>query len=321
MVSASRPKSNVRLCSRTAPRRRRRKSRSLLQRALRQRLPIYQQLMRTDRPIGTLLVLWPTLWSLWIAAAGIPSFKNLFIFSTGAFLMRSAGCVINDVADRKIDGQVARTQNRPFATGRASTTEAILLFIALCLLAFALVLFTNTLTIQLSFVAVALAFCYPFVKRFSFLPQVVLGMAFAMSVPMAFAAETGHLSADIWLIYTAVVLWTVAYDTFYAMVDREDDLRIGVKSTAILFADMDRVAIASLQVLALLALLLAGQKFELGLFYQLGLAAAAALFGWQQFLTRHRQRAACFHAFLNNNWVGVVIFIGIVAHYVVKAQG
>ena len=306
------PSPNARNRSHTAAHRHRRTS---LLHALRQRLPIYLQLMRTDRPIGTLLVLWPTLWSLWIAAAGMPSLKNLLIFSLGAFLMRSAGCVINDFADRKIDGRIARTKNRPLATGRASTTEAIVLFISLCLLAFGLVWFTNTLTIQLSFVAVALAFCYPFVKRFSFLPQVVLGMAFAMSVPMAFAAETGHLSADIWLIYTAVVLWTVAYDTFYAMVDREDDLKIGVKSTAILFADMDRVAIGSLQIMALLALLLAGQKFKLGLFYQLGLVVAAALFIWQQFLTRYRQRSACFQAFLNNNWVGVVIFIGIVAHY------
>ncbi len=285
--------------------------------AIKGRLTAYTQLMRIDRPIGTLLVLWPTLWSLWIAAAGIPSIKNLIIFTLGTFLMRSAGCVINDFADRKIDGQVSRTKNRPLVTGAAKPIEAIALFISLCLLAFVLVLFTNTLTIQLSFAAVALAFCYPFMKRFTFLPQVVLGMAFAMSVPMAFAAESGELNSSIWLIYTAVVLWTVAYDTFYAMVDRSDDIKIGVKSTAILFGDMDKVICASLQMMALLALLLAGNKFELGLLYQFGLLAAAGLFVWQQYLIRYRQREACFAAFLNNNWVGVVIFVGIVAHYAI----
>lgn len=283
--------------------------------AIKDRLTVYSQLMRIDRPIGTLLVLWPTLWSLWIAAAGIPSLKNLIIFSLGTFLMRSAGCVINDFADRKIDGQVRRTKNRPLVSGKATAKEAICLFLALCLLAFALVLFTNTLTTQLSLAAVALAFCYPFMKRFTFLPQVFLGMAFAMSVPMAFAAQSGELNVNIWLIYTAVVLWTVAYDTFYAMVDRSDDLKIGVKSTAILFGDMDKVACAALQVMALIALLLAGNKFELGVFYQLSLVAAAGLFGWQQYLIRYRQREACFQAFLNNNWVGAVIFIGIVAHF------
>lgn len=282
---------------------------------LQQRLPVYGQLMRVDKPIGTLLVLWPTLWSLWLAADGLPSIKNLIIFTLGAFLMRSAGCVINDFADRKIDGQVSRTKHRPLATGSASPKEAIGLFIALCLSAFVLVLFTNTLTIQLSFAAVALAFCYPFMKRFTFLPQVFLGMAFAMSVPMAFAAESGGLNPDIWLIYTAVVLWTVAYDTFYAMVDRNDDLKIGVKSTAILFGEMDRAICASLQVMVLLAMLLAGNKFELGIVYQLGLVAAAALFGWQQYLIRYRQREACFQAFLHNNWVGVVIFVGIAGHF------
>lgn len=285
--------------------------------AIKERLAVYGQLMRVDRPIGTLLVLWPTLWSLWIAADGIPSIKNLIIFSLGTFLMRSAGCVINDFADRKIDGQVRRTKNRPLVSGKATSKEAIALFIVLCLLAFGLVLFTNTLTIQLSLAAVALAFCYPFMKRFTFLPQVFLGMAFAMSVPMAFAAQSGELNINIWLIYTAVVLWTVAYDTFYAMVDRSDDLKIGVKSTAILFGDMDKVACASLQIMALIALLLAGNKFELGGFYQLGLLGATGLFAWQQYLIRYRQREACFQAFLNNNWVGVVIFIGIVAHYAI----
>lgn len=280
-----------------------------------ERAPVYAELMRVDRPIGTLLVLWPTLWSLWIAAEGLPSLNNLIIFSIGTFLMRSAGCVINDFADRKIDGHVARTKGRPLATGRATPREAVLLFVGLCVLAFLLVLFTNILTIQLSFAAVALAFCYPFMKRFSFLPQVVLGMAFAMSVPMAFAAESGQLNADIWLIYTAVVLWTVAYDTFYAMVDRDDDIKIGVKSTAILFGDMDKVICATLQVMALLALFLAGQKFQLGIVYNFGLVAALGLFGWQQHLIRYRQRHACFQAFLNNNWVGVAVFVGIVGHY------
>lgn len=264
-----------------------------------------------DRPIGTLLLLWPTLWSLWIAAKGVPSIKNLVIFVLGVIVMRAAGCVINDFADRKIDGRVERTKNRPLATGAVTSREAIGLFVALCLVAFALVLFTDPLTIKLSVGGLILAFCYPFMKRHTHLPQVVLGAAFAWGIPMAYAAEAGELHEGMWLIYIAVVLWTVAYDTFYAMVDRDDDLKIGVKSTAILFGEQDRLMTGILQIMALYALMLVGNRFELGTFYYLGLAAAAGLFIYQQWLIRFRARAACFKAFLNNNWVGMVIFAGI----------
>ena len=274
---------------------------------------IYWRLTRMDRPIGTLLLLWPTLWSLWIAAKGVPSIKNLVIFVLGVIVMRAAGCVINDFADRKIDGKVLRTKDRPLATGAVSSREALGLFVVLCLVAFALVLFTDPLTIKLSVGGLILAFCYPFMKRHTHLPQVVLGAAFAWGIPMAYAAEAGELHQGMWLIYLAVVLWTVAYDTFYAMVDRDDDLKIGVKSTAILFGEQDRLMTAVLQIMALYALVLVGNRFELGIFYYLGLAVAAGLFIYQQWLIRFRARDACFKAFLNNNWVGVAIFIGLAA--------
>lgn len=276
---------------------------------------LYWRLTRMDRPIGTLLLLWPTLWSLWIAAKGVPSIKNLVIFVLGVIVMRAAGCVINDFADRKIDGRVERTKDRPLATGAVSNREALGLFAALCLIAFALVLFTDPLTIKLSVGGLILAFCYPFMKRHTHLPQVVLGAAFAWGIPMAYAAEAGELHEGMWLIYVAVVLWTVAYDTFYAMVDRADDLKIGVKSTAILFGEQDRLMTGILQVMTLYALVLVGNRFELGTFYYLGLAVAAGLFIYQQWLIRYRARAACFKAFLNNNWVGVAVFVGIVMDY------
>lgn len=279
---------------------------------------IYWRLMRMDRPIGTLLLLWPTLWSLWIAAKGVPSLKNLVIFVLGVIVMRAAGCVINDFADRKIDGRVERTKDRPLATGAVSSREALGLFAALCLIAFTLVLFTDPFTIKLSVGGLILAFCYPFMKRHTHLPQVVLGAAFAWGIPMAYAAEAGELHEGMWLIYVAVVLWTVAYDTFYAMVDREDDLKIGVKSTAILFGEQDRLMTGVLQIMTLYALMLVGNRFELGTFYYLGLAAAAGLFVYQQWLIRFRARSACFKAFLNNNWVGAVIFAGIVADYALR---
>jgi 4-hydroxybenzoate polyprenyltransferase len=282
---------------------------------LQQTLPLYWRLMRMDRPIGTLLLLWPTLWSLWLAAKGIPNVKNLVIFTLGVIVMRAAGCVINDFADRKIDGSVARTKDRPLATGAVSSREAIFLFIGLCVIAFALVLMTNPLTIKLSVGGLLLAFCYPFMKRHTHLPQVVLGAAFAWGIPMAYAAEAGSLHENIWLIYLAVVLWTVAYDTFYAMVDREDDLKIGVKSTAILFGEQDRLMTGILQILALYALILVGNRFELGLFYYLGLTVAGGLFAYQQWLIRFRAREACFKAFLNNNWVGVAVFAGLAMDY------
>ena len=277
------------------------------------RIRLYWQLMRMHKPIGALLLLWPTLWSLWLAADGFPRWDVLVIFVLGVFVMRSAGCVINDFADRKVDGHVKRTRERPLVNGQVSSREAIALFIGLCLLAFGLVLLTNTLTIQLSVGGVLLAFCYPFMKRFTHLPQVVLGAAFAWAIPMAFAAQSGSLGAEVWLLYTAVVLWTVVYDTFYAMVDRDDDLRIGVKSTAILFGEHDRLMTGVLQALTLYALLMVGSRFELGAYYYVSLGVAALLFAYQQYLIRFRQRDACFKAFMNNNWVGFAIFIGVVA--------
>lgn len=277
-----------------------------------QRVRLYWQLMRMHKPIGALLLLWPTLWSLWLAADGVPRWDVMVIFVLGVFVMRSAGCVINDFADRKVDGHVKRTRERPLVSGQVSSGEAIALFVGLCLLAFGLVLLTNPLTIQLSVGGVLLAFCYPFMKRYTHLPQVVLGAAFAWAIPMAFAAQSGALGVEVWLLYTAVVLWTVVYDTFYAMVDRDDDLRIGVKSTAILFGEQDRLMTGVLQALTLYALVMVGSRFELGTFYYISLGVAAALFAYQQYLIRFRQREACFKAFMNNNWVGLAIFIGVV---------
>lgn len=282
------------------------------------RLPSFWQLMRFDRPIGTLLLLWPTLWGLWLAAGGLPQWHILVIFVLGVIIMRAAGCVINDYADRRIDGHVKRTQSRPLATGEVSPKEALTVFAILCALAFLLVLFTNRLTIYLSFGGVALAACYPFMKRYTHLPQIVLGAAFAWGIPMASTAQTGELNADIWLVYTAVVLWTVVYDTFYAMVDRDDDIKIGVKSTAVLFGELDRFITGTLQGLTILTLILVGQKYALGVIYFTGLFLVALLFVYQQYLIRHRERHACFKAFLNNNWVGCILFISIVVDYSIK---
>jgi 4-hydroxybenzoate polyprenyltransferase len=267
--------------------------------------------MRLDKPIGILLVLWPTYWSLWLAARGVPAWDNLVIFTLGCLLMRSAGCVINDYADRHFDGHVQRTQSRPLATGLITTTEALLLFVVLCALAFSLVLLTNPLTIKLSLGGVALAIIYPFMKRYTYMPQVFLGAAFAWSIPMAFAAELNQITPSIWLLYVAVVVWAVIYDTFYAMVDREDDLKIGVKSTAILFGDADRVITTLLQGLFLLTLVLAGRRFELTWPYFVSLLGVAALFVYQQKLIKDRNRELCFKAFLNNNYVGMIVFVGI----------
>ena len=275
------------------------------------------QLIRFDKPIGTLLLLWPTLWALWIAAAGVPDYDLLAIFITGTFLTRSAGCIINDLADRHMDAAVARTNNRPLVTGTVTEKEAMALFIALMLMAFILVLFTNTLTIGLSLVAVLLASCYPFMKRYTHLPQVVLGAAFSWGIPMAFAAQSERLPAALWLLYLGNLLWTVAYDTKYAMVDREDDLKIGIKSSAILFGEHDRLMVAILQMLCLICLYLGGQAFGLGLYYNLSLLVAAGLFGYHLHLIRHRQPEACFKAFLHNNWVGMAIFAGVALDYAV----
>lgn len=278
----------------------------------------FVQLTRMDKPIGIYLLLWPTLWALWIAAEGVPSAKNLVIFVAGVILMRAAGCVINDYADRNFDGHVSRTKARPLASGRVSAREALILFAVLIALSFALVLLTNATTVWLSFGALAVAALYPFMKRYTYYPQVVLGTAFSWGMPMAFTAETGELPAAAWLLLLANVIWTVAYDTYYAMADREDDLKIGVKSTAILFGDADRVIILGLQGLALLCLLLAGARFELGLYFYLGLAVAAACFAWQFHMTRGREPQTCFRAFLHNHWAGLAIFIGIVLDYALR---
>jgi 4-hydroxybenzoate polyprenyltransferase len=272
-------------------------------------------LIRFDKPIGTLLLLWPTLGALWIAAGGVPDLELLFIFSLGTFLMRSAGCIVNDLADRHWDGAVARTSARPLVTGSVTVAEARILFLALLLLAFVLVMFTNVLTVKLSFAAVALASTYPFMKRYTHLPQVVLGAAFSWGIPMAFAAQTGELPPALWLLYTGNLLWTVAYDTKYGMVDREDDLQVGIKSTAILFGRHDRLIVGALQTSFIAVMYLAGRQFGLGPWYQGGLVAAAGLCLYHQYLIRERDPAACFRAFRHNNWVGLAVFAGIVLHY------
>lgn len=279
----------------------------------------YAYLMRLHKPIGIYLLLWPTLWALWIAGEGRPDLKVLWVFVTGVVIMRSAGCVINDYADRDFDRHVARTKDRPIAAGRVSPREALILFSGLCMLAFALVLLMNSLTVWLSLAGGLLAASYPFMKRYTHLPQVYLGAAFGWAVPMAFAAQTGELPRTGWLLFVATVLWATAYDTMYGMVDREDDRNIGVKSTAILFGDADRAMIAVIQVLTLAALGLVGQTAGLGTYYYFGLLLAAGLALYQQFLIRERQPEQCFKAFLNNSWFGAVVFAGIVLDFLAKA--
>lgn len=271
----------------------------------------YALLMRWNRPVGILLLLWPTLWALWIAARGMPDWRVFTILTLGVLLMRSAGCVINDYADRRIDPQVQRTRDRPLAVGAVSPREALKLFGVLVGMSFVLVLLTNPLTVLLSFGGVLLAALYPFMKRYTYMPQVFLGMAFAWSVPMAFAAQTGSVPTLAWLLFSATILWTVAYDTMYAMVDREDDLRIGVKSTAILFGDADRFVIGVLQFTVVITLAMLGRHLNLGLWYYLGIAVAAGLAGYQQWLIRDRAPAGCFKAFLNNTWFGAAVFVGL----------
>lgn len=271
----------------------------------------YALLMRWNRPVGILLLLWPTLWALWIAARGVPDWRVFTILTLGVLLMRSAGCVINDYADRRIDPQVQRTRDRPLAVGAVSPREALKLFGVLVGMSFVLVLLTNPLTVLLSFGGVLLAALYPFMKRYTYMPQVFLGMAFAWSVPMAFAAQTGSVPTLAWLLFSATILWTVAYDTMYAMVDREDDLRIGVKSTAILFGDADRFVIGVLQFTVVITLAMLGRHLNLGLWYYLGIAVAAGLAGYQQWLIRDRAPAGCFKAFLNNTWFGAAVFVGL----------
>ncbi len=279
----------------------------------------FVQLMRLEKPIGIYLLLWPTLWALWVASKGVPDLKWLLIFVLGTLFMRAAGCVINDYADRHFDGHVARTRARPLADGRVTPREALILFAVLVALSFVLVLFTNLTTILLSFGGLALAACYPFMKRYTYYPQVVLGAAFSWGMPMAFSAVTGELPPpEAWLLYIANLLWTVAYDTYYAMTDREDDLKIGVKSTAILFGEADRLIILTLQGLALLCLAMAGARFSLGIWFLLGLLGAAACFAWEFWSTRGRELQACFAAFLHNHWAGLAILLGIVFDYALR---
>jgi 4-hydroxybenzoate polyprenyltransferase len=282
------------------------------------RLRDYISLMRLDKPIGIFLLLWPALWALLVASEGQPNPRILLIFVLGVILMRSAGCVINDYADREIDRHVSRTQNRPLTAGRVTTTEALILFGLLALGALLLVLQLNRLTILMSIVGAFLAVSYPFMKRFTYLPQVYLGAAFGWAVPMAFAAELNSVPPIAWLMFVATILWATAYDTMYAMVDRMDDIALGVKSTAILFGESDRQAIGLIQGMLLVCLVMIGYQAELGWIYYLGLCAAAALTGYQQYLIRFREREACFRAFLNNNWLGGVVFLGILLDYMLR---
>jgi 4-hydroxybenzoate polyprenyltransferase len=276
------------------------------------RAPDFWQLTRMHRPIGIFLLLWPTLWCLWIAGEGSPSVGNVLIFVLGTICMRAAGCCINDYADRNFDGHVKRTAQRPLVSGRVTPREALLCCAALCIAAFLLVLMTNRITILMSLVGLALALIYPFMKRHTHLAQVVLGAAFSWGGMMAFTAETGSLPAQAWLLYVGNVLWTVVYDTEYAMVDRDDDLKLGIKSTAILFAEADRFIIGFLQVMFLITMALSAQRFELGVWFRVGLAVAAGMFLWQQMLISKRDRDDCFRAFLQNNQVGLAIFVGVV---------
>jgi len=280
-----------------------------------QKRTAYLELMRVDKPIGTLLLLWPTLWALWIAAKGIPDLSVLIIFVLGVFLMRSAGCVINDFADRKIDGLVERTKNRPIPSGRASAKEAVGLFFILSLLSLVLVLTQNKLTIQLSVVGAFLAFLYPFMKRITHLPQLFLGIAFSWAIPMAYAAQANALPPIVWLVFIINIVWTIAYDTLYAMVDRDDDLKIGVKSTAILFGKYDKLIIGVLQSISLILLIILGIIESLGISYYFGLLIVTFLFIKQKKEIVDRDKRACFKNFLDNNYIGLVVFIALFISY------
>ncbi len=276
---------------------------------------LYAQLTRLDKPIGILLLLWPTLIALWIAAGGWPDPMVLFVFVIGVILMRSAGCAINDYADRDIDGKVKRTTQRPLASGKITEKETLAVFATLSILAFSLVLLMNTLTIIMSLIGVLLAVSYPFMKRYHYLPQVHLGAAFGWSAPMAYAAQANEVTIITWLIFLATILWATAYDTMYAMVDYDDDIKIGVKSTAILFGNQDKLIIGAIQVLLILNLLLIGHRAELSGFYYLGVAAATVFAVYQQYLIKDRKRELCFQAFLNNNYFGMAIFAGVLLDY------
>ena len=279
----------------------------------------YIRLMRLDKPIGSLLLLWPTYWALFLSANGWPDLDIFCIFTLGVFIMRTAGCVINDFADRKIDKHIVRTQQRPLATGEISSNSALVLFGLLLLIALGLVLQTNILTIKLSLIAVLLATLYPFTKRWTNLPQLVLGAAFGMSVPMAFSAQTGVVPLTAWLVFIATLVWTLIYDTFYAMADRDEDLKIGVKSTAILFAKYDQIIITLLQILLIIVLVLIGNVFDLGLIYDFSLVIISFFMIYHQFLLKKRQKEEYFKAFLNNNFIGMTAFLGIFLSVIIKS--
>ncbi len=280
-----------------------------------QKASLYAQLVRLDKPIGILLLLWPTLIALWIAAKGWPDPLVLFVFVTGVILMRSAGCAVNDYADRHIDGKVERTRQRPLASGKVTEKESLLVFASLSLMAFILVLFMNKLTIWMSFGGILLAASYPFMKRYHYFPQVHLGAAFGWSAPMAYTAQANEITAVTWLIFLATILWATAYDTMYAMVDYDDDIKIGVKSTAVLFGNQDKLIIGIIQIMLIFDLLLIGHRTELGGFYYLSVAIASLFAIYQQYLIKDRKRELCFQAFLNNNWFGMVLFAGVFLDY------
>ena len=271
----------------------------------------YIRLMRLNKPIGTYLLLWPTYWALFLSAKGWPDIDLLIIFTLGVLVMRSAGCVINDYADRNIDQNIARTKDRPLITGEVSPESALRLFVFLLIIAFGLVLLTNALTIKLSLIALALATLYPFTKRWTHLPQVVLGVAFGMSVPMAFSAQTGSIPLSAGWIFLATIVWTLIYDTFYAMADRDEDIKIGVKSTAILFEKYDQIFITFLQILLIIVFVVIGNLFDLGPIYYFSLVIILIFMIYHQFLMKKRQKELFFKAFLNNNFIGMTAFIGI----------
>ena len=271
----------------------------------------YIRLMRLNKPIGTYLLLWPTYWALFLSAKGWPDIDLLIIFTLGVLVMRSAGCVINDYADRNIDQNIARTKDRPLITGEVSPKSALRLFVFLLIIAFGLVLLTNALTIKLSLIALALATLYPFTKRWTHLPQVVLGVAFGMSVPMAFSAQTGSIPSSAVWIFLATIVWTLIYDTFYAMADRDEDIKIGVKSTAILFEKYDQIFITLLQILLIIVFVVIGNLFNLGSIYYFSLVIILIFMIYHQLLMKKRQKELFFKAFLNNNFIGMTVFIGI----------
>ncbi|MFK7861742.1 MAG: 4-hydroxybenzoate octaprenyltransferase [Granulosicoccus sp.] len=282
-----------------------------------QKLPAFVSLTRLDRPIGIFLLMWPMLWAFWFAADGVPHLPTLFIFIMGTVLTRSAGCAINDYADRDFDGHVTRTRSRPLATGALSGKDALMATAVLMALAFGLVLLTNPLTIKLSFIALFLATLYPFTKRYTHFPQVALGAAFAWAVPMAFSAQTNSLPGVGWLLFAAAVIWAMAYDTLYAMVDREDDLKIGIKSTAVLFGRFDLHIVAALQGAVLGILVFVGLLQGRGGIYLAGLVCAAGFVIYQLWICRHREPAPCLRAFLNNNWMGMTVFVALVIDYMI----